>query len=399
MTDNKAAEKLAHDHLENVFVDLLDVLSAVKQLSELSCLDSDEEVLIKKALSTLVYNQDMERCSFFKLVDNDRLVNVAGLSYLEAMDDVEFFATPQEFKIGEGLIGLAAQTRALQHCHNSQTDERLKREVSETGQKLPGSIISVPVFAGNLELVGVLNVSHPEPYFFTEWHIRLLEIYKNILGQMISNFRLFHKMETEIVARTAKLQQSYDDIKRLKEHYQHISVKDELTGLFNRRHFYNHASVVLARFYRYHEPMCLLLLDLDHFKKINDTYGHAVGDDVLIAVADTLQKEVRECDILVRFGGEEFVIIFTNTSCENGIQFATRIRKKIAGLKLDITNPPLSVSVSIGVFCLDPECYSMDKAESEISIDQTVHYADTALYQAKKQGRNCVVRYCQTDNT
>ncbi len=398
MTDDKTSKKLAHDHLENVFVDLLDALSAVKQLSEISCLDSDEEVLIKKALSTLVHNQDMERCSFFKLVDNDRLVNVAGLSYLEAVDDADFFATPQEFTVGEGLIGLAAQTRALQHCHNSQTDERLKQEVGETGQKLPGSIISVPVFAGNLELVGVLNVSHPEPYFFTEWHIRLLEIYKNILGQLISNFRLFQKMDAEIAARTAKLQQSYEDVKRLKEHYQNISVKDDLTGLFNRRHFYNHASVALARFYRYHEPMCILLLDLDHFKKINDTYGHAVGDDVLVTVADTLKKEVRECDILVRFGGEEFVIIFTNTSCDNGIHFATRIRKKIAELKLAVTNPPLSVTVSIGLFCLDSTCYSTDKTESEMSIDNVVHYADTALYQAKKQGRNCVVRYCQPDN-
>ncbi|WP_198246582.1 hypothetical protein [methane-oxidizing endosymbiont of Gigantopelta aegis] len=107
MTDDKASKKLVPDHLENVFVDLLDALSAVKQLSEISCLDADEEVLIKKALSTLVHNQDMERCSFFKLVDNDRLVNVAGLSYLEAVDDTDFFATPQEFKVGEaGQSGL-----------------------------------------------------------------------------------------------------------------------------------------------------------------------------------------------------------------------------------------------------------------------------------------------------
>ncbi len=401
---NDAFEEVPENGLENAFVDLLSALSAIKELAGIGCRQGDEESLIKHALAALVHNQDMERCSFFKLIDNERLVNVTGLSYRETIDDEdhEVRTLPQEFKVGEGLIGLAAKTRSLQHCHNSASDERFSKEGNRRGGNLPGSIISIPVFVANLELVGVLNVSHPEPYYFTDWHIRLLEVYKNIFGQLITNFRLIRYMESEIETRTAKLQRAYDEIKSLKEYYQNISVLDALTGLYNRRYFYDQMKMVLANFKRYHQPLCVLLLDLDYFKQINDHYGHAVGDLVLQNISNVLRREVRVNDILVRFGGEEFVIVFTNTSCENGVQFAERIRRKVAETSIIHEDEPIAVTVSIGLFCLNEDCQvecwddSQFDESVDLDINKVIKLADSALYQAKAQGRDQVVRYCQS---
>ncbi len=390
MAEDTKTEDSADSGMADILVDLLSSLSAIKELSELGCQASSEDVLIKQALAALIHNQDMERCSFFRLTDDDVLINVTGLSYFETVEDEEYTECPQQFKVGEGIIGLAAETKTLQHCHNSQKDERFTMSESSVKARLPGSIISVPVFAANLELIGVLNISHPEPYYFTNWHIRLLEIYKNILGQLISNYRLFLKMEQQLEIRTAKLESAFKDIKRLKEHYENISVQDQLTGLYNRRFFYNQVDRMMAGYTRYGQSMCVLLLDLDNFKQINDNYGHAFGDRVLVDVANILKQQVRNADVLVRFGGEEFVIIFTNTSCHNGIIFADRIRKEVSELKWNQDNQTVIVTLSIGLYCLDKECYTPDTPPD---IDQIIHFADTALYKAKEKGRNQVVKF------
>lgn len=379
--------------MEDIIVDLLNSLSAIKELSELTCHVNNEEELLKKALSALIHNQDMERCSFFLLNDEGMLVNLTGLSYFEVLEDAQESVRPLQFRVGEGIIGLAAEQRTLQHCHNCHEDERFSSCSGEEKSRLPGSIISVPVFSDNVELLGVLNISHPEPYYFTDWHIRLLEIYKNMLGQLITNFRLFHVMEQQIAARTEKLESAYEDIKRLKDHYENISVLDQLTGLYNRRYFYNQIELTMAGHERYGHSMCLLVLDIDHFKRINDNFGHAFGDQVLIDVATTLKRHVRNADVLVRFGGEEFVIIFTNTSCNNGLVFAERIRNEINQQLWWKDEHQIGVTISIGLYCHDKKCYPVD---DKPDIDKIIHYADLALYEAKKRGRDQVVKFDKT---
>ncbi len=396
MTAETSLEKNNDNKMQDIFVDLLNSLSAVKELSELDCQAGNEELLIKRALGTLIHNQDMERCSFFRLVDGNVLINVTGLSYFETLDDADFTDNPQRFKVGEGIIGLAAKTKTLQHCHNSQEDERIVSIGQQDKSQLPGSIISVPVFAANLELIGVLNVSHPEPYYFTNWHIRLLEIYKNILGQLISNYRLFREMEEQIAVRTSKLESAYKNIKRLKEHYKDMSMLDQLTGLYNRRYFYNQVERTMASYTRYNQTLCVLILDIDHFKRVNDDYGHAFGDRVLIDVAKVLKQQVRTCDVLARFGGEEFVIIFTNTSCANGMIFSDRIRCEIKALEWNEQGEKIGVTMSIGLCCLDKKC--IDQSNKAPNIDQIIHNADMALYDAKASGRDRVVLFCKDES-
>ena len=374
------------DGLETVIIDLLNSLSAVKDLSELNCQAGDEKELIRHALTILIQNQDMERCSLFLLNEQGVLVNLTGLSINEQSNSSREYA-PLQFKIGEGVIGIAAETGDLQHCQNCQKDERFSLNDKQKNQELPGSIISVPIFVGK-ELVAVLNISHPQPYHFNDWHLRMLGIYKNMLGQLISNYRLFQQMEDQISKRTSKLEQALVDIKALKDHFESMSMIDELTGLYNRRYFYEQSDIAIANTKRYGQALCLLVLDLDHFKEVNDTYGHGFGDDVLVRISKVLQRQVRESDILIRYGGEEFIVIFTNTSCSNGEVFAERIRKEVESLTWE--KDGFTQTTSIGLYCLNKECCLPD-GNKDINIDKLVHFADTALYSAKAQGRNKVV--------
>ena len=386
----KKQEKIDHTRLQDFFVDLLSSLSAVKDLSELTCQTGNEKELIKNALIVLIQNQDMERCSFFLLNEQQLLVNLTGLSATDLADVSHQDYTPLQFKIGEGVIGIAAQSGELQNCLNCQEDERFSPDLLHDKSMLPGSIISVPVFVGDKELIGVLNISHPDAYYFTEWHIRMLGIYKNMLGQLITNFRLFQQMEEQISKRTIKLEQALVDLQALKEHYESVSMLDQLTGLYNRRYFYDQVELAIANAKRYGQSLCLLLLDLDKFKSVNDMHGHGFGDEVLRKVSIALQQQVRESDILVRFGGEEFIVIFTNTACINGDVFAERIRKDIESLSWE--RDGFVQTVSIGLYCLEDECCAEDDT-SDINVDNLIHYADTALYRAKYLGRNKVVTF------
>ena len=376
-------------NIQDIIVDLLNSLSAVKELSELNHLAGNEKELIFRALSILIQNQDMERCSFFVLDEEQNLVNLTGLSSREVNGSERINHTPLKFKVGEGIIGQAAKTGKIQHCKNSREDSRFLNTLSQANDGLPGSIISVPVSEIN-GLIGVLNISHPDADYFTEWHIRLLQIYKNMMGELIVNYRLPRQIEDQIAVRTKMLESALEHMKQLKKYHESMSMLDELTGLYNRRYFYMQIEAALARSKRYRQPLCLLILDLDYFKSINDTYGHGFGDIVLKDVASSLREEIRESDILARFGGEEFVITFTDIDKKKGKQFAERIRNKIASLVWKVNDHEIKITTSIGVHCLVDEALEQDSFD----IDSLLNYADKALYAAKAGGRNKVVFYC-----
>ncbi|RKG30713.1 GGDEF domain-containing protein [Acinetobacter tianfuensis] len=159
---------------------------------------------------------------------------------------------------------------------------------------------------------------------------------------------------------------------------------DELTQLYNRRQF------VYAAEHKIHEwptsaATCLLMFDVDHFKKVNDTYGHDVGDQVLQIIANTARKEMRHNDILARFGGEEFIVLIPETQIEDSLMIAERIRQSIAQEQLYLKpDMKLKFTVSIGVAQLN---------SPQQDLDELIKQADIALYQAKERGRNRVVRY------
>ena len=166
----------------------------------------------------------------------------------------------------------------------------------------------------------------------------------------------------------------------LYEQVKSLAIRDGLTGLYNYRYFWEvlHREVELSR--RYRHPLALLFLDLDDFKKVNDTLGHQVGDQVLKALGAYLQGAVRQSDLVCRYGGEEFVILFAETDSRQALISAERLRQGVSRIKLDLPDQELHFTVSIGVAELLPE---MDG-------DNLVKAADAAMYRAKQAGKNRV---------
>ena len=160
-------------------------------------------------------------------------------------------------------------------------------------------------------------------------------------------------------------------------HLEGVAFVDPLTGAWNRRSFERSADLEMNRAHRYHYPLSFMMIDIDHFKKVNDKYGHPVGDSVLVELVDLLQRESRETDFLARWGGEEFVLTAPYASAEEAVAIAERVRQNVS--RHEFVNVG-SVTVSIGV----AEYSSGDSLESVLSR------ADKALYAAKRAGRNRV---------
>ena len=176
----------------------------------------------------------------------------------------------------------------------------------------------------------------------------------------------------------------HEDITQRK-HLEDIVIKDELTGAYNRRYYNEIFNDEVYRAKRHNEWLAFLMVDIDNFKKYNDTYGHQAGDEALKAVARSLQKTfLRAGDLVFRMGGEEFAIIYNVQQKEHGLLMAEKARQAVYELALEHTgNPPHNrVTVSAGLMMIDP---ALSYAEDEI-----YKYADASLYRAKKEGRNCV---------
>jgi diguanylate cyclase (GGDEF)-like protein len=158
-------------------------------------------------------------------------------------------------------------------------------------------------------------------------------------------------------------------------------VRDSMTNLFNHKHFRELLQQELSRSERYNKPLSLILCDLDNFKLINDTHGHLAGDRVIKAIAGCLKNELRESDHIARYGGEEFAIILSETGKEGAMQVAERLRKAIGSLIVFYGDEYIQATMSFGIVANDPG----DKT----SLDETIQRADSALYNAKAQGRDC----------
>ncbi|WBW98446.1 GGDEF domain-containing protein [Oceanirhabdus sp. W0125-5] len=156
-----------------------------------------------------------------------------------------------------------------------------------------------------------------------------------------------------------------------------LSMKDSMTNLFNHENICNILKKEIKVSKESSQQLSILMTDIDHFKKINDTYGHQVGDQVIIKIAKLLRESCRETDYVGRYGGEEFLVVLTNTNKEQVKKFAERFRKEIEEIDFGLTS---QVTVSGGV-----KTYEKESAEEMIKM------ADDALYQAKEKGRNCIV--------
>lgn len=197
------------------------------------------------------------------------------------------------------------------------------------------------------------------------------EIQKNI-EEIISNFPVPEDNKLDVIK---KINFMYSQTR-------YLSLTDALTGLYNRRHFNAELEREFMRSKRYGGNLCIAIIDIDFFKKINDTYGHICGDYVLKEVAYLMLENFRKTDMVFRYGGEEFVVIMTETSLENSLIPLERLRKTIENNNFTYKGEKIKVTISIGA--------EINHTESP---DEFLNNADKALYQAKQSGRNKTVLF------
>ena len=218
------------------------------------------------------------------------------------------------------------------------------------------SFLGVPLIVGD-QVIGMLAVDNTRPNYFTMDHARLVTAFADQVALAIQNARLFGEV-------------------------QQLASTDSLTGLHNRHHFMELAKREFGRSRRYQRSLTAIMMDIDHFKHVNDTYGHAVGDQVLRIVAERCQKTVREIDIIGRYGGEEFVTLLLETDIDGACIVAERLRAAIAGNPMHVGEGlDLNVTASFGVAQRD---------ENTTSLETLITRADQAMYVAKHKGRNRV---------
>ncbi|QJR82709.1 diguanylate cyclase [Alteromonas pelagimontana] len=176
-------------------------------------------------------------------------------------------------------------------------------------------------------------------------------------------------------------QKTYETAKELSRQFKQQALHDPLTHLPNRRGIQQQIEQELSRMTRHGRPISIVIVDVDHFKNINDTYGHDNGDVVLTKISEIFRKWIRRQDSVGRWGGEEFIFVLPETPETNGKLLADKVRSALEGTFINIQGNDIQVTASFGV------C----EINKEITLDRALRQADKALYQAKKEGRNCVV--------
>lgn len=370
-----------------IFDNLLASLSALQSLSGMDIRGAEESALIHQALAALVKSFGIERSSVI-LYKEDGRVEAAELDWERGRvhvwtENEDSSATlPENLQREKALAELAIRSGEQQSW------------IDDCGGDPPSPcLINAPIKVEG-KAVGVISMAYPEPGFLNEWHQRLLPLFGNFLGHILTSNRLLVELETEVGKRTHELETLLEESHRMKQHYRNLSLVDELTGLYNRRFFFSESKRTLGLALRYQHPLSLLLLDLDRFKRVNDTFGHAMGDTVLKSVAKALEAQLRESDILARIGGEEFAVFLPETDQEGAVELAERLLETIRNLQWQSGTFEVGITASIGVAAMYPDQKTggAEKLDQEDVLDMLLSQADDAMYAAKKNGGDRAVR-------
>ncbi len=270
----------------------------------------------------------------------------AGKGYPETLSMVG-----STISLKDGLVQEALALSAPIVLRDAQNEPRY-RELC--GTKYTRGWLGAPLLVRG-ELIGFLTVDSVHPDVYGEAEINMAWTFAQTAAIAIDNARLFKQVHQ-------------------------LAITDALTGIFNRRHFFELASREFDRARRFSRPLALVMCDIDHFKLVNDTYGHLIGDQVLHMVAERFKRYLREVDLLGRYGGEEFVALLAEVDCERGRDVGERLRAAIEAPAFGVEGQEVSVSISVGVADIT-DCPNL-----EILLDR----ADQALYEAKQTGRNRV---------
>lgn len=280
--------------------------------------------------------------------DKSELYIAAGLGVSESAMNIKI-------RMGDGIYGWAAMTGQAEVINNPSQNPRFK-SIEGIDDNVSSMIISP--FKGRGEVIGIINVYKLNGEYFDETSYELLAAAANQIGMTLENARLFEETKT-------------------------LAITDGMTGLYNHRYFLERINEEYERTKRYKRSLSLIMIDVDHFKKYNDTHGHPKGDEILRGVAKILKDTVRKSDTAARYGGEEFVIILPETGGEEALLVAEKLRMEVEAHDFPggETQPLGRVTISQGVASCKEELKS---------FDELIKNADNALYRAKEEGRNKV---------
>jgi diguanylate cyclase (GGDEF)-like protein len=265
-----------------------------------------------------------------------------------------------EYKDNAGLVAMVVKNRhylpAAGEIREVTAPVYTKKEKLDEAR----SLLVLPLIAAD-EAIGTIMLAARAEKRFNKDVREMLGVIATQVAVSLQNGLLYKRMET-------------------------MATTDGLTGLTNHRTFQERFSDLLERAGRHNYRAAVLLCDVDHFKKVNDTYGHPVGDEVLRRVAKVLLEVARKIDITARYGGEEFAVVLENTDAEQARAVANRIREEVARLSIESDKGPFSVTMSIGIAGFP------DDGKDKPAL---IEHADHALYHAKHSGRNRVVTYAE----
>jgi diguanylate cyclase (GGDEF)-like protein len=305
--------------------------------------------------------EEMERLVTFgqalgRSLDIDAIRDVVTHQLPKLAGTDEAWAMMRTDRHWQALAGTARENRRdLERTREQLANRTLDNDLrSATDPVSMEGHICIPMTAGG-HAVGVLGLPESSGPF-TEGRWRVLAATAALLGIALRNAQLFQEM---------------------REH----SLRDGLTGCFNRTHALEVLDVELRRARRSQLPLSLIMFDLDHFKEVNDKYGHLCGDAVLAAIGVRMRDVLRGSDLKCRYGGEEFLVLLPETPLEGAKRVADSLRREIADLPIHWKDETFGITASFGVTMALP---------SEIDSEAIIGRADAALYRAKEQGRNCV---------
>ncbi len=306
----------------------------------------ERDIMVERALEGLADIGHSSRVALF-LIDGDHL-ELKG-----AMVDNSLSRPQFQVELRDPLVAGFVKSKKPELLPVSHIGDGVPWLGSGEGEG-QGRCLCAPMVAADNKVIGLATLEFPAGSSLEECLSQPLVLFLTVVAVGLETARLFT-----------------------------LAVMDGLTGLFIRRYFDVRLAEEVARVKRYGGQVALAMLDIDHFKRINDTYGHQVGDEVLKQTASIIKDTVRnQVDVVCRYGGEEFVVIMPNTDLPGAELVGERIRRRRQDYSFPGPQGPIKITLSCGISCMDQA--------TTVSAHELLHRADMALYQAKESGRNKV---------
>ncbi len=343
--------------------------------------ERDLECLLRAIIEETTAVMGAERSSLF-LIDRER--NEMWAKIAQGVEVIEI-----RFPLGVGVAGVVGMSGEIINIPDAYRDARFNPEFDrKTGFRTKG-ILCGPLKNMRGETIGAIQVLNRKEGLFSSEDETLLAALSAHAAVAIENADLYRRLsvlnlslERKVEERTAELTTANERLTALNRELEEISITDALTRVYNRRYFMERLRQEVKRVSRYGPPVSLLMIDIDFFKKVNDTWGHQAGDTVLAGVAGLIKGKLRETDLIARYGGEEFCLLATGTDGAGALVLAERVRSRVQDASFEHGGNRIAVTVSIGVCTWEPSLKD--------DLEELIRRADTSLYRAKQEGRNRV---------